>query len=354
MHFFSRMALSGLIIAVSIPAASADVELIGDIAVFKGYCDASAAVALKPDDFSAFVVANDEKNQLYAYPIDPSGGKGGKSPPIAPVTTDPPFTLARSGSADLEGAARLGDIVFWIASHGRNSKGEVRPARHQFFATKFELNGQNGLRISQLGESVSLLKSLAAISPAVAAAIGNDAGDQNLAPEQNGLNIEGLSAGEDGKSLLIGLRNPKLGGNALLVRLKNPEEVVKGAVPQFETPYQVDLGGRGIRSIEYISARGEFLIVAGPSGDKGDFDLYSWQGPGKGSPSPIRGASAIFAKISHFHPEALIADAKGENILVISDDGDRPFVNAANQPTGACKDQPADVQNFRAILLSRR
>ena len=32
--------------------------------------------------------------------------------------------------ADIEGATRVQDRVYWITSHGANNDGEVRPSRH--------------------------------------------------------------------------------------------------------------------------------------------------------------------------------------------------------------------------------
>jgi hypothetical protein len=65
--------------------------------------------------------------------------------------------------------------------------------------------------------------------------------------------------------------------------LKNPAEVIdKAAAPVFGDPVALDLGGRGIRSIEFVESR--YVIVAGPF-DNGKrsgkgFALYTWSGKG--------------------------------------------------------------------------
>lgn len=70
---------------------------------------------------------------------------------------------------------------------------------------------------------------------------------------EGGLNIEGLTATPEGE-LLIGFRNPIPDGKALLLPLKNPSDLVKNpdtAKAIFGEPITLDLGGLGIRSIEY-------------------------------------------------------------------------------------------------------
>src|SRR5690349_10037117 len=89
-----------------------------------GMCDASAAIAMKA---STFLVANDEDNLLRLYPANQTG------PALRNVNLENflkiDLSKPKRREADLEGAARLGDNVFWIASHSRNKDGEPRPNR---------------------------------------------------------------------------------------------------------------------------------------------------------------------------------------------------------------------------------
>lgn len=87
---------------------------------FVGACDASAAVSLAGN---AVLVASDEDNLLRAY---------------APGRAEPMFQLdispmlggpALREEADLEGATRIGDRLYWIASHGADKHGRRREAR---------------------------------------------------------------------------------------------------------------------------------------------------------------------------------------------------------------------------------
>src|SRR4051794_8803245 len=76
--------------------------------------DASAAVAIGTD---LFVGANDEDNTLRIYHSERGGGPVASFPmdDFLGVEPEPP-------EADIEGAARVGDRIFWIPSHGRNKE----------------------------------------------------------------------------------------------------------------------------------------------------------------------------------------------------------------------------------------
>jgi hypothetical protein len=99
-----------------------------------------------------------------------------------------------------------------------------------------------------------------------------------------GLNIEGLAWDAARKRLLLGLRAPLAGDDALVI----PVAVAKGPLGphtvSVEAALRVPLGGDGIRSIEQDGAGG-FLIVAGSVTDARHFRLYSWSG--KGAPKPV-------------------------------------------------------------------
>ncbi len=107
-------------------------------------------------------------------------------------------------------------------------------------------------------------------------------------PERNaGIGIEGLSASVDNSALWIGFRAPVTGGaalnKALIVQITNIDAVLAGAAaPVFGTSIELDLGGRGIRSIEK-NAAGQYIVIAGPAGNAtvdvaDDFRLYTWNG----------------------------------------------------------------------------
>src|SRR3954471_14224711 len=104
-------------------------------------CDASAAVAL---DDKHFAVADDEGNTLRVY-------KRGEEAPVREYDVGKFLGNKKRTESDLEGAARVGDRIYWISSHGRNREGQVEEHRHRFFATQIE--GKKGLKLEPIGEA---------------------------------------------------------------------------------------------------------------------------------------------------------------------------------------------------------
>ncbi|MBN8510348.1 MAG: DUF3616 domain-containing protein, partial [Burkholderiales bacterium] len=95
---------------------------------YRGLCDASAAVAL---DERHFAVAGDEDNRLRIY-------RRGEPALLREVALDRFLGTREGAESDLEGAARVGNRIYWIASLSRNAKGKARPDRQRFFATEVE------------------------------------------------------------------------------------------------------------------------------------------------------------------------------------------------------------------------
>src|SRR6059036_2944279 len=85
---------------------------------YVGMCDASAAVALNNE---LFAVANDEDNSLRIY-NSTQGGLPIYSHDLSRILRVDP----KKPETDLEGACWLGELIFWISSHGRNHLGEFR------------------------------------------------------------------------------------------------------------------------------------------------------------------------------------------------------------------------------------
>lgn len=294
--FAALLALPGL-------AAAQDQD---SLVTYNGACDGSAAATLDPHHF---VAANDDDNSLRLYRI-------GVSNPLAVVDLDPTLMPERKKDGrlkevDIEGAARIGRRIYWIASHGRDKDGNKERSRYRFFATDIgKATGSIPFALSPTTAYSGLLQELIEQLPEL------DLGDASkLAPEKKrGFNIEGLAAAPDG-SLLIGLRNPRPGGKAIVIPFTNPADVLdRGARARFGTPERLALDDRGIRSIERIGDR--YVIVAGPFADKGTFALYTWSGPGGRNPR-LEGGSALH----DLKPEALIATADPRGVYLLSDDG---------------------------------
>jgi hypothetical protein len=298
-----------------------------------GMCDGSAAVALGND---RFIVADDEDNVLKVY------RRGQGQEPLQA------FDMNRflqpepaKPEADTEGAALIGNRIYWITSHGRNKDGAQRSSRYRFWATDWEARGDRvslnlvGFAYTQLLQDLLAAPSLHKYGLSAAA---------QLAPKvQGALNIEGLAATPEG-TLLIGFRNPIPAGRALVVPLLNPVEVIsRTASARFGSPLEFDLGGLGIRGFEYVAARRMYAIIAGDIDVGRASQLFTWSGAAADQPQLVAGAT-----FGDLNPESVIvyADQPG-SLQVVSDDGTR---SVDGKP---CKDgQDLRRRNFRTAWIS--
>ncbi len=114
--------------------AVAEVEF-GKVVAYKGICEPSGAIAFPAGTIDqVFIVANDETNGLKAYraaggdPLDMPSGDLNKFLGLNDEEED--------NKADFEGATWLNDRAYWIGSHSRSRKGNIRHPRWQLFATR--------------------------------------------------------------------------------------------------------------------------------------------------------------------------------------------------------------------------
>jgi hypothetical protein len=271
---------------------------------YYGMCDASAAVALGTN---LFAVANDEDNVLRVYRRHPGSMPVSSYDVTSFLQVDP-----KSPESDLEGAARVGDRIYWITSHGRNAKGHYSPSRQRFFATTVTVKGETAA-FEPVGKPyASLLRDLTA-DPRLASF--RIASASKRAPKMPGaLNIEGLSTTPEGH-LILGFRNPIPGRLALLVPLLNPADLVEGRPAKFGNPILLDLGGLGVRSMGW--GNGKFLIIAGHYDNDGVSKLYEWTGPGA-TPKLIEEVN-----FTGWNPEGIAFEGEDgkHDFFILSDDG---------------------------------
>lgn len=267
-------------------------------------CDASAAVAL---DLDRFVVASDEDNVLRIYSRSHPG------PPISRVDVSSFLKLTKkSHEADLEGAARIGNRIFWISSHSSSASGNANPNRQRFFATDVRTTNEETTLVPVGAPYVALLYDLIR-EPKFSRF--NLARATQTNPKKSGtLNIEGLAATPEGH-LLIGFRTPIPKRKALLVPLINPNAVLEGKPASFGEAILLELNGLGIRGFDYHAGR--YWIIAGHYDNKVPARLYSWAG-GKTEP---RWLSEI--NLAGFNPEAMFFpnDVGADRFFILSDDG---------------------------------
>jgi hypothetical protein len=309
--------------------------------VYRGASDTSAAVALNRD---LILVADDESDSLRVYPT--RGGLPVSSYDLTAVLDVEP----EHPEADIEGATAVGDRVYWITSHGRDRNGELRPSRYRFFATDVNVEDGNVL-IEPSGQPCTMLAQAMVAAPTMSGlglaeatqldAEGLDEPDlAELAPKNEGLNIEGLAAAADGSELFIGLRNPRPideatgRARAIVARLENAAAVIEGhEAPVFAEPMLWDLDGMGVRSIEYSEQHGEYFIIAGRAGEGPGFALYRWSGGADDPPILARRLDQ-----DGLRPEALVPFKGESELLLLSDDGTIPV--QVSSPTECMKYTP--------------
>ncbi len=336
------------------------------ILVYRGASDVSAAVAVGED---MFIVADDENNILRVYKT-----AGGGLPVYSYDMSDFLRTERDHPEADIEGATRVGDRVYWITSHGRNKDGKFRPNRYRFFATEIKVRDGN-VTIQPVGRPCkTLVRGMLGVKKIRDLGLGKAAGSgfvglskkemKKLAPKNEGLNIEALSASADGRTIYIGFRNPRPvdkstgRASAIVVPLNNAALVIeKGEAPIFGEPILWGLGGLGIRSMEYWGSHKACFIVAGSFDGSPVFALYRWSGKREEGPELVKQLS-----LSNFGPEALIPFEGSEKLLLLSDDGTLPVrVSGAWEcmegellANGTCPNKfllDSNRKSFRAIWL---
>lgn len=233
----------------------------------------SSGIGQLPD--GRFLVINDEKD----HPMDLLTLNDAGQFSAEELYPDKQFEKDSIGSgfrklADLEGI----DIdnqgyIYAVTSHAFNSKGEKKPDRKKLL--RFKMEGNQILEPSVIN---NLEESIAKQHPFLAKAIANPDSKSN-----DGFNIEGLALNSSQDKLLFGLRSPLVDNKTVIVSVNNPKELftTANATPQVsETVSLLDLGGNGVRSINYFPLLNGYLIMSGPVGksDNVNFKLWLWCG----------------------------------------------------------------------------
>jgi len=301
-----------------VAVSAAEFSLNATQVLFEGAVDGSAGAEVGG---GFFVGATDENNKFRLYDV-----KGGPSLKTLDVGVNAAVKsalgLKRVKECDLEGAAKLGDLIFWIGSHGRDAHAKEKKERQVLFATKLSGVGKDakleiaGKIYTQLIDDLLKDPALSSFDLAKAA---------TLAPKHEGaLNIESIAA--DGGKLWIGFRNPQSKAKeALLVPLLNPTHKIKEAVrARLGDPLLLKLGGLGVRDM--VAWNDGFLIIAGDFIDRfapgaKPSRVFSWK--------PGTEPKDIGVDFGDLNPEAIMIMGEGDKarILILSDDGKYPGRN---------------------------
>ena len=218
-------------------------------------CDGSMAVMI---DATHFLDGNDEQQEMRLY------ARGATSTPLTTIDISAGIGLSASDEGDFEDAARIGDRIYVIGSHGRNKNGKLERSRYRFFAMDLSgaapaialgVPGYTAMLLDQMLMAENWVKPDAAMLTALNASSNlTRATDPALPPLAGGTNIEGLAWLPDAArpdQLLIGFRSPLQEGKAIVVSLLNADAVIAGVTARFGEVTLLDLGGLSIRSMTW-------------------------------------------------------------------------------------------------------
>ena len=327
----AAFAALGLGVAIIVVVCVARAPLPVQYFDYHGMCEASAAVAV---DASRFLVADDQDSILRLY----ERGKPEPIPPqrdLAEALGVPRQFTGKDRKTDIEGAAAIGNRIYWITGHA-----ERWLTQRLFFATDF-LDDGGTWNVKPVGTPYRGLREDLLGDKATIGYIDNpELRDSDAA---NGFNIEGLAVAPDGKHLLIGLRNPVVKGKALVVPLENPNDVLlEGVPPKFGRIIPLPLDGHGIRSIDRVGDR--YLIIAGAVRDEPGHSLYWWSGNREDRPTIAR--YRIGLPGDDFRPEALFAIPDTNKVQLLGDDGNVGTRDAE------CRKAPQENKKLRSSIIT--
>jgi hypothetical protein len=231
-----------------------------------------------------FIAGDDLSNVLRLYDSSMSG---------APVNTFDFTGELPDGatSIDIEAAARVGDVIYWLGSQSNSDSGNPRPAADTLFATQITGSGAD-TTLSYLGSYTGLRDDLINWDETNGNPLGLQSAGSNPSKQATGLNVEGVEfAPGSTTTAYVAFRAPLepygSGNDALLVPVTDLPSLIgaQDGSATFGSPIEMNLGGLGIREIRK-NADDQYLIIAGtPDGSNSQFSLYTWDGEPADSPT---------------------------------------------------------------------
>lgn len=334
-----------------------------------GASDGSAAIAV---DANWMWVADDENEVLRLYSRHASGLPV-REPDFIPFLDLIDVEDGDPREVDIEAATRVGDRLYWIGSHSHANIGESRTNRSRIFVTDMTGTGPDAT-LTYVGRYDYLKEDLVAWDRAnghglgadylgLAASVAEDVLPK--APDGSGWSIEGLAMMPDSVTgAYVAFRAPIVPAHrrafALIVPVQNFTNLAASDGPEgsavFGPPIELDLYGRGVRSIEGDDQG--YLIVAGPAGPMPtrypqDFRLYTWTGLPGDRPEERS------ADLSGLNPEAIVQLpprpwAESSRVQLISDNGQWYFygddTRAKSLPYPGWKKCRSDVVELGSIV----
>jgi len=220
-----------------------------------GKYEASGAISVPGAD-EILIVDDNDPSDVLVMRLDSSGRQVG-SVHVVPLGTS---------IEDPEGITSDGAYYYIVGSQSKAVAGG-QPGIVRF---AFDPRSQ---RVSNVDVAVGLREFLLEKAPELFAA---------GAAEGGGLDIEGIGFDPQRQQLLLGLRSPLSGGQALVIPIKLRDAQGPFTTSNFDLGpsgvIRLPLGGQGIRDIQFDPRLKAFLIVSGAPRDlkKADFGIWEW------------------------------------------------------------------------------
>jgi hypothetical protein len=280
-----------------------------------GASDGSTALAVDAD----FMFIGDDENQKIRLYRRHESGLPVSQFDMTPFLELPDVEAGQVREVDIEATTRVGHRLFWMGSHSHANIGETRTNRTRIWATDLSGSGAAST-LTYVGRYDNLKVDLIAwdkhnLHGKGSNYFGLEASDaegvEPKAPDGSGLSIEGLAMMPGSTNgAFVAFRAPIIPATnrnyALIVPVLNYAALSISNGPagsaSFGAPIEMDLYGRGIRSLEGSSDG--YLIVAGPAGGAPgdypqDFRLYTWTG------NPADQPQQRAADLSDLNPEGI-------------------------------------------------
>lgn len=259
LFLLSALGLTYLSSCGGTPARPAGQVLKSMTAFEGGKFDASGVVAVPGTDGVLFV-DNAREGQVLWMSLDRNGRQAGAIKAVG----------LGAGVEDIEGITTDG-TYFYVVSSQSKPKAIAREGLARF---KFDARSQ----------SVEAVESIGGLKRFLVENVAELRGEGDRKGKDGGLNIEGLAWDTRRGRLLLGLRSPIVGGQALLVplRLRDPRGAfsVENLEVEGSKAIRLPLGGVGVRGIEYDGRANVFRIISGAAEDQeqAEFGLWEWDG----------------------------------------------------------------------------
>ena len=275
--------MAGMIVSIVlglVALATIQVPVDSSRAIVGGTYEASGVAAV-PKTTGVLFVSDSMSDAVLWMEMDASGVQQGPAIRVPLGVSVPDPEAITFDGAWFYVASSQSEAALEKLKDPRESKGSKRSKRSKKDEEQPAASGAPGLvrfkfdPATRAVSSVERVDDLGALLTAGVPELARLAGN-------SGLNIEGLAWDPVRGRLLVGLRGPMSGADALVVPVTFEGGAFTAGALKVAPIVRLSLGGHAIRSVEYDADSKRFLIVAGApeTAERTDFALWEWDGTG--------------------------------------------------------------------------